>query len=97
MNELDSEVAGSSEDTRQPQLRTGDPYVDKSPQKKSRNVPSLIMTLLVKRHDGNHRLNKYGETRIGGSKREARNWFQSTSNNSKAMIRGLGNVELFEL
>ena len=28
----------------------GDPYVDKSPQRKSRNEPSLLTTLLVKRN-----------------------------------------------
>ena len=49
MNELDSEVARSSKDTQRIQpkpktqlSRTGDPYVGKSPQRKSRNVLCLI-------------------------------------------------------
>ena len=49
MCDLDSDVAGSSKDTQriQPKQKTQlsrDPYVGKSPRRKSRNVPSLITT-----------------------------------------------------
>ena len=41
-----------------------DPNVGKSPQRKSRNVPSLFTTILIKKNIMSQRLNEYGETRV---------------------------------
>ena len=65
-----------------------DPCVEE--ERKSRNVPSLITTLLVMRNTMKSQItstgssilvnqtNRYGETRIGESNRGARDCFQST-------------------
>ena len=45
----------------------GDPYVDKSPQRKSRNVPSLITTLSVKRNMMKSQTQQVRGDHIGGS------------------------------